>query len=148
MDKAATHKLTSETVENYVEVGAKLIEPLSIGTVTAWIYAKIGGEFKSEGDFLIHVEKVVVPPIVLMTVVASNGGLGSTLIKSLLVSQLMSLIAFIHLEKTTNEQGEVRWKLAVMDRLFIAMWVPLIYLLLIRGGQSTGGGISLPIIGG
>lgn len=131
-----------------MDVGAKLVEPLAIGTITTWVYVKIGGDFKSETDFLIHIEKVLVPPIITMTVVASNGGLGATLVKSLLVSQLMSLMGFIHLEPFVNEEGERRWKLSVLDRLFLAMWVPLIYLLLIRGGQSTSGGISLPFIGG
>lgn len=147
-DKAETAKFVSESVKHYVDVGRNLIEPGSIGVITGWIYVKIGGSFKSWEDFLAHVEKTIVPPIVLMTVVASNGGLAATLVKTLLTSQLMTLIAMVELEKYYDEEKkEWRWKLSVMDRLFIAAWVPLIYLLLIRGGQSTGGGLELPFIG-
>jgi hypothetical protein len=145
VDKAIAANLTSETVENYVELAKKAIEPAAIGVITGWVYLKIGGVFKSRDAFLFHIEKVLVPPIVTMTMIASNGGLVQTLIKSLLTSQLLTLMAFIELDEFINDDGERRFKLSVMDRLFLAMWIPLIYFILIRGGQSTsGGGLALP----
>lgn len=145
VDKARAAKMTSETIENYVEIAKKGIEPAAIGVISGWVYLKIGGEFKSRTDFLVHIEKVLVPPIVTMVVVASNGGILETLLKSLLTSQLLTLMAFIHLEEFINEDGDKRLKLSVVDRLFLTMWVPLLYFILIRGGQSTsGGGLALP----
>ena len=145
VDRARIAKMTSEAVENYVDIAKKALEPAAIGVITGWIYLKIGGVFKSREDFIIHIEKVLVPPIVTMAVVASNGGILDTLMKSLLTSQLLTLMAFIELDEFINEDGERRFKLSVMDRLFLAMWIPLIYFILIRGGQSTsGGGFALP----
>lgn len=147
LDKAKAAKLTSETVQNYVDIAKKGIEPAAVGIITGWVFDKIGDTFKSKADFLFHIEKVLVPPIVTMTVIASNGGILDTLAKSLLTSQLLTLMAFIELDEFINENGDVRFKLSVPDRLFLAMWIPLIYFILIRGGQSTsGGGLALPFL--
>jgi hypothetical protein len=132
LDRAQTSKFLSETVENYVDMLEKGIEPATIVFISGWVFFAIEEDYPSREAFLLRIEAVVVPVILLMTVIASSGGLAESLVKSLLVSQLMTLMAMVQLEEFTNEAGDQRFRLGMLDRLFIVSWIPLIYFLLTR----------------
>lgn len=132
LDRAQTSKFLSETVENYVDMLEKGIEPATLTFISGWVFFAIGDEYPSREAFLARIESVLVPTILLMTVIASSGGLTETLIKTLLVSQLMVLVAMIELEEGTNEAGDRVFALGLVDRLFIVSWIPLVYYLLVR----------------
>lgn len=130
--RAQTRKLDSEMIENYVDMLEKGIEPVSLAFISGWVFFAIEEDYPSREAFLARIESVIVPVILLMTVIASSGGLAETLVKSLLVSQLMVLVAMIELEEFTNEVGDRRFRLGLIDRLFIVSWIPLVYYLLVR----------------
>lgn len=137
LDRAQTAKFTSETIENYVDLIEKGIEPATLAFISGWVFFAIDDDYPSREAFLLRIEAVLVPVILLMTVIASSGGLTQTLLKALLTSQLMVLVAMIELEEAKNEAGDRVFRLGLLDRLFIVSWIPLIYYLLIKTPQSS-----------
>lgn len=132
LDRAQTSKFLSETVENYVDMLEKGIEPATLAFISGWVFFAIEDRYPSREAFLARIESVLVPVILLMTVIASSGGLAESLVKSLLVSQLMVLVAMIELEEITDDAGDHWFELGLIDRLFIVSWIPLVYFLLTR----------------
>lgn len=132
LDRAQTRKFDSEMIENYVDMLEKGIEPVSLAFISGWVFFAIEEDYPSREAFLLRIEGVLVPVILLMTVIASSGGLAESLVKSLLVSQLMVLVAMIQLEEVTDDAGDRVFRLGLIDRLFIVSWIPLIYYLLTR----------------
>lgn len=132
LDRAKTRKFDSEMIENYVDMLEKGIEPVSLAFISGWVFFAIEEDYPSREAFLARIEGVLVPVILLMTVIASSGGLAESLVKSLLVSQLMVLVAMIQLEEVTDDAGDRVFRLDLIDRLFIVSWIPLIYYLLTR----------------
>ena len=137
LDRAQTRMFDSEMIENYVDMLEKGIEPVSLAFITGWVFFAIEDRYPSREAFLLRIEGVLVPVILLMTVIASSGGLAETLVKSLLVSQLMVLVGMVQLTEVTDDAGDHWFELGMIDRLFIVSWIPLIYYLLVRPARLS-----------